>query len=291
MWKLAFCLLLFVAAIGAAEDKPERVEPDVATRNLTKKVEPTVPPLAKAVGVGGTVVADIIIDPAGKVISVTIISGHPMLAPAFIETVKQWQYTPFLKSGHPVSVMTRVEWNVASPKYSPSQEKAVNEYYPAFQSCYDLLMQGKDKDAEQKCRETLTLADQLPENRILERSDARVFLGHALFRQRRFSESIPLYEKAVEIRRPYEHSDRDADFASENTSLARAYAAVGRLSESDASYSQAVTIFKAAIVNLPDMKDNYTARLKSTLLEYSKLKAAIGQNQEASRLEKEAGQL
>jgi TonB family protein len=233
MWKVAFCLLVVGVAVSVAQEKPERVEPDVASRNLTKKVEPAVPPLAKAVGVGGAVVLDIVIDPSGKVSSVTLVSGHPMLAPAFIETVKKWEYVPFLKEGHPISVLTRVEWNVAGPNYSQAQEKALHDYYPAFQSCYDLLKQGKDKDAEQKCRETLALSDQLPENRILERSDGRLYLAHALFRQRRFAESIPLYEKAVEIRRAHENSDRDADFASENASLARAYAAVGNLSQSD----------------------------------------------------------
>ena len=288
MWKIAICLLLTVSSISLAEDKPERIEPDVADHNLSKKIEPTIPPLAKAAGVGGTVVADIVIDSTGKVSSVTLISGHPMLAPAFIETVKKWEYTPFLKDGRPMSVMTRVEWIVSSPKYSALQEKALRDYYPAFRSCYDLLKQGKDTDAEQECKETLALSDQLPENRVLERSDARVFLGHALFRQRRFAESIPLYEKAVEIRKNYENSDRDADFASENASLARAYAAVGNLSQSDTYYSQAVTIYKAAIANLPEMKTNYTARLKSTLTEYAKLKVALGQKDEASRLETEA---
>ncbi|MGO9086971.1 MAG: TonB family protein [Candidatus Sulfotelmatobacter sp.] len=289
--KLALCLALAACAISVAEDKPERIEPDVAGRNLTKKVDPAVPPLAKAVGVGGTVVLDIVIDRTGKVSSVSVVSGHPMLAPAFVEAVKKWEYTPFLKDGQPILVTTRVEWTVASPQYSESQAKALKDYYPAFRSCYDLVKQGKGTDAEQKCRETLTLSDQLPDNRILERSDARVFLGHALFLQHRYAESVPLYEKAVEIRRPYEHSDSDADFASENASLARAYATVGNLSQSDIYYSRAVTIFKAAIVSLPSMKDNYTARLKSTLLEYAKLKAALRQNDEASRLEKEAAEL
>jgi len=291
MWKAAFWLLLAFAAVCVAQDLPERVDPDVASHNLTKKLEPMVPPLAKAVGVGGAVVLDIVVDASGKVSSVTLVSGHPMLAPAFIETVKKWEYAPFLKEGQPISVLTRVEWNVASPKHSQAQEKALHDYYPAFQTCYQLVKQGKSVEAETKCRETVALSDQLPDNRVLERSDSRVFLGHSLYSQHKFLESVPLYEKAVEIRKPYEKSDRDADFASENASLARAYAAVDRLPEADKYYSQAVTIYKAAIVNLPEMKENYTARLKSTLHEYAKLKAALGHNEEAARIEAQASQL
>ena len=291
MWKFAAIALLGATVFAVAQEKPERIQPEMAARNLTKKVEPTVPPLAKAAGIGGAVAADITINTSGKVTSVTLISGHPMLAPAFIETVKKWEYTPFVKDGRTVSVITRVEWTVASPNYTAAQKKAMDDYYPKFQSCYNLLKKGNDTEAEQQCRAALALADQLPENRVLERSEARVFLAHCLYRQHKFADSIPLYEKAVDIRKTYEHSESDADFASENASLARAYGAVGRLSDSDRYYSESVTIFKAAIVALPDMKGNYTARLKATLLEYAKLKAALGQNDEASRLEKEASQL
>ncbi len=63
------------------------------------------------------------------------------------------------------------------------------------------------------------------------------------------------------------------------------------MAEADTYYSRAVTIYKAAIVNLPEMKSNYTDRLKSTLSEYAKLKAALGQIDEASRLEAQASQL
>src|SRR5579872_3064724 len=287
MVKAAVCLLVALSVFSAAQDKPGRIGPEVANHNLTKKVDPPVPPLAKAAGIGGTVVVDIVIGATGKVTSVTLISGHPMLAPAFIEAVKKWEYSPFLKDGQAASVITRAEWKVEGPNYSQAQEKSIQQYYPAFRNCYELLRQGNDSQAEPKCREALALSDQLPENRVLERSSAREFVGHVLYRQHKFAESVPFYEKAVEIRSTHEHSDSDADFASDNASLARAYAAMGKLSESDMYYSRAVTVFKAAIADLPSMKDNYTTRLKSPLLEYEKLKAAIGQTDEAWRLEKE----
>lgn len=37
--------------------------------------------------------------------------------------------------------------------------------------------------------------------------------------ERKPDEAIPLYEKALEIRKGVEHSERDADFASENATL------------------------------------------------------------------------
>ena len=40
-----------------------------------------------------------------------LVSGHPMLAPAAIEAVKQWKYRPYLLNGEPVEVGTDVSVN------------------------------------------------------------------------------------------------------------------------------------------------------------------------------------
>ncbi len=37
-----------------------------------------------------------------------LIAGHPMLAPAAINAVKQWQYKPYLVNNQPVEVETQV---------------------------------------------------------------------------------------------------------------------------------------------------------------------------------------
>ncbi len=284
-------VFLLLTALVIAEEKPIRIDPSIASQNLTNRVEPTVPPLAKAAGIGGTVSAEIVINAQGKVTSVKLLSGHPMLAPAFIDAVKKWEYKPFLANGRAVTVSTTVEWIVATPKHSTVEEKALQDYYPAFDSCYKLAKEGKSVEAEKRCKEAVTLADQLPQNRVIERSSARTFLGHALFQQHKFEEALPLFEKAVEIRKNYEKSGSDADFASENANLARDYAALGQFDKADGFYSNAVTIFEAAIASLPDMKENYAARLKQVLSEYSKLKTERGQQDEAARLRDKAAQL
>ena len=40
-----------------------------------------------------------------------LISGHPMLAPAAIEAVKQWKYKPYILNGEPVEVETQITVN------------------------------------------------------------------------------------------------------------------------------------------------------------------------------------
>lgn len=284
-------IILVLMTSFAFADSAKRVEQKVADQNLTNKVEPTVPPLAKTLGMGGTVALEITISPEGKVISVTVLSGHPMLAPAFVDAVKKWEYRPFIQDGQPTAVVTKVEWSVPSPSRTNTEQKALKDYYPAFQTCYQVVHDGKNSDAEKKCSEAVALSDELPANRIIERSSSRTFLAHALIAERKPDEAIPLYQEALEIRKGVEHSESDADYASEHANLARAYFLVGELDKADLLYQQSVTIFEAAIVALPTMKDNYTARLRSTLLEYAKLKNARGEVDNAKALEQKAAGL
>jgi protein TonB len=57
------------------------------------------------------VVLTAIIDKDGSIENLQLVSGHPILAPAAIEAVKQWRYKPFLLSGQPFEVETTVTVN------------------------------------------------------------------------------------------------------------------------------------------------------------------------------------
>lgn len=61
--------------------------------------------------VQGQVVLDVIIDKKGKVKEINLVSGHPLLAPAAIDAVKQWKYKPFRLDGRKVEVETKVVVN------------------------------------------------------------------------------------------------------------------------------------------------------------------------------------
>jgi len=59
----------------------------------------------------GTVILQATISKEGSIENLQLISGHPMLAPAAIEAVKQWKYKPYLLNGEPVEVETQVQVN------------------------------------------------------------------------------------------------------------------------------------------------------------------------------------
>jgi protein TonB len=88
-----------------------RVSSGVSTGLLVRKVNPNYPPLARQARIQGTVILQAEISKSGDIQNLRLISGHPMLAPAAIEAVKQWKYKPYLLNGEPVEVETTVQVN------------------------------------------------------------------------------------------------------------------------------------------------------------------------------------
>ena len=98
-----------VAVPKVATPQRVRVSTGVATGLLIKKVQPSYPPLAKQARIQGHVMLQAEISKDGTIQNLQLISGHPMLAPAAIEAVKQWRYKPYLLNGEPVAVETQVD--------------------------------------------------------------------------------------------------------------------------------------------------------------------------------------
>ena len=88
-----------------------RVSSGVSTGLLIRKITPTYPPLARQARIQGQVILQAEISKEGTIQNLQLISGHPMLAPAAIEAVKQWRYKPYLLNGEPVAVETQVVVN------------------------------------------------------------------------------------------------------------------------------------------------------------------------------------
>jgi protein TonB len=88
-----------------------RVSSGVVSGLLLRKVQPNYPPLARQARIQGVVVLQAQISKEGAIENLQLISGHPMLAPAAIEAVKQWKYKPYLLNGEPVEVETQVQVN------------------------------------------------------------------------------------------------------------------------------------------------------------------------------------
>jgi TonB family protein len=96
---------------GIISSERVRVSQGVSNGLVVKKVPPHYPEEARKGRIQGTVVMHAIISKAGDIATLELISGHPALAPAAIEAVKQWKYKPYLLNGKPVEVDTQIQVN------------------------------------------------------------------------------------------------------------------------------------------------------------------------------------
>jgi TonB family protein len=101
---------------GSAPAKPGsgqrvKISQGVAQGLLVTRIAPEYPPLARSSKIQGTVVLRAVISKTGDVESLSLVSGHPMLAPAAVEAVKQWKYRPYLLNGNAVEVETNITVN------------------------------------------------------------------------------------------------------------------------------------------------------------------------------------
>jgi TonB family protein len=93
-----FALTIAIGGFATAQ-APRRVDTPTALAQIVKKVDPVVPPEAAKANVGGVVIADVVIGPAGTVSSVSILSGHMLLHAAAERAMRQWTFKPFLAAG------------------------------------------------------------------------------------------------------------------------------------------------------------------------------------------------
>jgi TonB family protein len=106
-------LSIFVGPAASQEASPQGVPvgQSVMVDQIVTKVAPIYPPLARQARIQAPVVLKVLISKSGDVEKIELVSGHPMLAPAAIEAVKQWKYKPYLVNGDPVEVATTVTVN------------------------------------------------------------------------------------------------------------------------------------------------------------------------------------
>lgn len=96
-------LLLFCSCglVAAHAQQVIQVTAKMIQEHTDHRVFPVYPPIAKAAHVQGTVVFNLRIGTTGKIESMDVVSGSPMLRQAAIDALKQWAFHPFEKDGVP----------------------------------------------------------------------------------------------------------------------------------------------------------------------------------------------
>ena len=94
--------------VRQAVSAPIRVSGMVEEGLLVHRTIPVYPPIAIASHIEGTVVLQATISRTGFITNLQVISGPMMLQQAALNAVQQWRYRPYLLTGEPVEVETKV---------------------------------------------------------------------------------------------------------------------------------------------------------------------------------------
>jgi len=90
---------------------PKRIKSQLEEGQLMNRVEPVYPHIAVISGIQGQVKLHAIIGRDGRIQSLSLVSGHPLLARAALEAVEQWRYRPYVLNGEAVEVETLITVN------------------------------------------------------------------------------------------------------------------------------------------------------------------------------------
>jgi len=96
------------AVVKAPASKPIAISEGVGLGMLVSRTTPVYPPIAKLMGISGTVVLIATISKQGTIENLRAISGPPQLRQAAADAVKTWRYRPYLLNHEPVDVETTV---------------------------------------------------------------------------------------------------------------------------------------------------------------------------------------
>src|SRR5438309_10423733 len=99
------------AVVSAPLDLPQRtaiISQGVSEGRLQHRVLPEYPAQARTLRLEGPVVLEAMVMEDGSVHDLKVVSGHPTLAHAALDAVRQWRYQPYRLNGKPVAMRTEI---------------------------------------------------------------------------------------------------------------------------------------------------------------------------------------
>jgi periplasmic protein TonB len=87
---------------------PVHVSSGVAAGQLIVPIQPHYPVIAMEARIQGTVVVSALIGKDGRIASLRVLSGPPLLLPAAVDAIRRARYRPWILNGQPVEVETTI---------------------------------------------------------------------------------------------------------------------------------------------------------------------------------------
>jgi TonB family protein len=188
----------------------EPVSSQGASAHLLQRAEPVYPVLAKATHVQGVVRLELLIDEAG-VVTPRVLTGHPMLAQAALDAVKQWKYKPFEREGKAIRVKTEVD--VSIPEHVDTTDEKLEEefqrtFWPAERASREALQTGDFAKADAQLVVALEAAKKRGDVKWLETAEIVSGMCSSKLGQAKFAEAEQNCHDALNIHENYQKTGR-----------------------------------------------------------------------------------
>jgi TonB family protein len=270
---------------------PQQIPPDETAPQLVKRVEPQYPQMAAIAHIQGYVLIDITITETGGVANARAIYGHPILAQAALDAVRQWEYSPLLKDGKPSTVETTVKVEFRMPG-SPDQEKTYEQIAERFNATMERCRKEWNDlqlgEAQATCKQAVAISGGLDPQRRLERAEAFKLTGHVLCLLRKFPEALENYRKELEF--TLAEKSEGAELAEAHWDVGNGLWKTGFLDEAAAEYEKAEAVYLEAADRIDSeyLKNEYAKRIKIMLSHHASLLRRMGNFPAADALDRQS---
>jgi protein TonB len=106
LWLLSGWLGVAPALAADAGPAPLRLSEREVLRQVTQRVEPEYPAMARQVRLAGAVDVEIVISEEGAVEETKVLSGNLLLSSSAVRAVRKWRFAPFESNGKAARVVT-----------------------------------------------------------------------------------------------------------------------------------------------------------------------------------------
>jgi TonB family protein len=287
---------LFAVNFASAQDVVP-VDKLTLDQHVDHRVPPVYPPIAKAARVQGTVDFVVKIGVTGKIESMKVVSGPPMLQQAAMDALKQWTYHTFEKDGVPVpaSGTVSIEFSLGKDGPTPEEERISQQYFPLFDHCNKAISAGIDRAAaEMVCNKAAETAMKFaPDVRYIEKRSAFVYAATASANNRDLTSALAWAVKAVEVVK-LGHDDDSGNNAVYSTK-GTIEGMMGDLAASDQDLTIAEDFERKGIAHMevdsPGITENYKHVLARDLRFHAQVLQKLDRPDEAQKKLDEAAKL
>lgn len=283
--KLTLLLAFLFTLCSVQADAQVKLSPEEAEKLVIEKYDPLYPPIAKAVRAEGVVSVEVVVSERGRVTAAKVTNGHPLLREAAGNSVKRRKYKPYLVNGRPVPFTTTVDISFppgtsgtlteAQRKENERQDQLASLYFKHDDKCRNLVRAQKWKEAEETCKALVGIADQLTDDRSLEKMGAYESFGLVMMGQSHYREALDYYSRALNAVR-VTLNETNAELGSLFGNMAMAHHALRDLDKAREMYRKAERVYQLAYASIGggntssethQIQQQYMKRLKQ-LLEY-----------------------